>query len=412
MYFHEGVGYPVRASMLVRQLVDEHDPRYGVGSMSCSVYDTAWVAMIAKTTEGKTQWLFPSSFQCLLDQQQHDGGWQESGSDFDSILSSLAALLALCRHLAKPRQLDEGLENLNHRISRAVYYLESKFSRWNAESVSPNSDSQQLVRKLLQMLQREGVEFDFPEKVLIIRAMDSRKLQNKQAALYGKASRATTYALEGLVGEIDFDRVSQHKVFGSMMASPASTAAYLMNCSSWDDEAESYLNHIVYGGNQKSNGGVPAKFPTTVFEITAVIMTLIENGFTYNELGARKLENAAGFLQECLKLDSGITGFAPHVESDADNTARAISTLCLLGQTVSPQGLIDRYETREYFKTYTQDRGPSFRTNCLVLKAFLDLLPSSNDYVTQIEKIVRFLCDCWWTTNGQIEDSSVCQIPF
>ena len=96
---------------------------------------------------------------------------------------------------------------------------------------------------------------------------------------------------------------------------------------------------------------------------------------------------------------------APYVESDADNTARAISTLSLLGRTCSPRGLIIRYETREFFKTYTQDRNPNLRTNCLVLKALLDIFPQNQEQMPQIETTVKFISNCWWTTNGQAEDS-------
>ena len=122
-------------------------------------------------------------------------------------------------------------------------------------------------------------------------------------------------------------------------------------------------------------------------------------------LGERHLKSAGAFLSDCLAIESGVTGFAPYVESDADNTARAISTLCLLKKPVSPSGLLIRYETREHFKTYTQDRTPSFRTNCLVLKALLDLVPENRDQTSQIEKCVKFITNCWWTTNGQVEDT-------
>lgn len=68
--------------------------------------------------------------------------------------------------------------------------------------------------------------------------------------------------------------------------------------------------------------------------------------------------------------------------------------------------MIVRYETREYFKTYTQDRNPNFGTNCLVLKALLDLLPGNSEQMPQIETTVRFITNFWWTANGQIEDNS------
>lgn len=394
--------------MLIRQLIDEHDPKYGTGSMTCSIYDTAWVSMIAKPANGQKRWLFPSSFQYLLDHQQHDGGWKTNSSDIDGILNSLASLLAFCRHIANPYQLEAGLADLRYRKTRAIYFLEISFSYWDVESTATHPGFQPLVAKLLYLLQQEGIQFSFPGKELFLQIKENKRQDYSEAALYGSVRTAATCSLEGRVGDIDFDRIAQHKICGSMMASPASTAAYLMNCSTWDDEAEAYLSHIVSVGDRKSTGGVPTKFPTTVFEVTGLVAILLENGFSQKDLGTRTLKSTAEFLQDCLQLESGVTGFAPYVESDADNTAKAISALCLLGKTASPQGLIICYETREYFKTYTQDRSPSFRTNCHVLKALLDLLPNNSEQMPQIEKVVNFLCNCWWTTNGQIEDQLVC----
>lgn len=151
----------------------------------------------------------------------------------------------------------------------------------------------------------------------------------------------------------------------------------------------------------QNNGSAPTKIFMQALSI------LLNNGFSPEDLGVRHLASAAEFLESCLALESGVTGFAPYVDSDADNTARAISTLARLGKPHSAQGLIIRYETREFFKTYTQDRSPSFRTNCLVLKAFLDLVPSNRDeQITQITKTVKFITNTWWTTNGLIEDDT------
>ena len=405
MYLHSNADYSGRASTLVGQLVNNHDPNYGVGSLTCSVYDTAWVAMVIKNINGQRRWLFPSSFQYLMSHQQQDGGWQTSRSDLDGILNTLAALLAYCKHLRHPLQLTPP-EDLILRKDRAIYFLETQFSKYHIES-TVTATSQPFFSRLLQMLEQENIHFTFPGKDSLVHERGRKTPNQSLAALYGNTRISAAHQLESRVGEIDFDRVSQHKICGSMMASPAATAAYLMSCTAWDDEAEAYLHHIVSIGDSKSVGGVPSKFPTTVFEVTHVISTFLENGFTPQDLGVQVLDKAAGFLHDCLQLESGVTGFAPYVEPDADNTAQAISTLCLLGRSVSPQGLINQYESHENFKTYTQDGNASFSTNCQILQSLLDLLPANPQLIPQIEKCVRYICSVWWTTNGQVEDHSV-----
>jgi hypothetical protein len=94
-------------SRLVCDILDFHDERYGMGTMTCSVYDTAWVANVYKTVGGIPQYLFPSSFFAILRAQSEDGGWvgHFSGETEytrrsplnlpDSILSTMASLYAL-----------------------------------------------------------------------------------------------------------------------------------------------------------------------------------------------------------------------------------------------------------------------------------------------------------------------------
>ncbi|KAG8529713.1 uncharacterized protein KY384_005194 [Bacidia gigantensis] len=392
--------------MLVRQLVDEHDPKYGVGSMTWSPYDTAWVSMVAKSVDGKTQWLFPSAFEHLLQNQHNDGGWHTSSYDTDSIFNTLAATLALAKHIAAPFQLRQpAIDDLKHRQIRAIYYLETRLSQWEAPSASSNR-SEIIVVKLLQLLAAEGIEFRFSEQETLYELDRISRAKFDSSLFHSTVRSAAAQFLEGFVGDVDFDRVSQHRISGSIMASPAATAAYLMNSSTWDQEAEQYLAHILNMGSERPTGAVPSQYPTTISEITQPLTILLANGFKAEELGLSQLESAADFLESCLAIDSGVIGTAPYMESEADSTAKTISALCQLGRLPSPQSLIVRFETRDYFKTYTGDRATNFRTNCLTLKALLDLIPSNSEQGAQIEKTVRWITDFWWSSNGRLHDNS------
>jgi hypothetical protein len=76
--------------------------------------------------------------------------------------------------------------------------------------------------------------------------------------------------LEGFIGLVDFKNLRHQSTLGSMLASPSSTAAYLIHNPIWDQEAEAYLRHVVLKGSGKGSGGVPSTFPTTVFELAWV----------------------------------------------------------------------------------------------------------------------------------------------
>lgn len=89
--------------------------------------------------------------------------------------------------------------------------------------------------------------------------------------LYEMAPVALLHSLEAFHGwtaeDFDVRKVKHHMVRGSMMASPAATASYLIKTPEWDDEAEAYLRLVIECGDGKGIGGVPSAWPSTNFEI-------------------------------------------------------------------------------------------------------------------------------------------------
>lgn len=102
---------------------------------------------------------------------------------------------------------------------------------------------------------------------------------------------------------------------------------------------------------------------------------------------------------------------APNIGSDADDTAKTILTLSLLGQSISPASMLDAYEKDQHFATYQAERNPSFSANCNILNALLHV-GNPDKYVPQIEKAVRFLCEFWWQSDSSIIDKWVLHIKF
>ena len=91
---------------------------------------------------------------------------------------------------------------------------------------------------------------------------------------------------------------------------------------------------------------------------------------------------------------------------DADDTAKALLFLRLLGLPACPDSLISKFESHDHFLTFGIERNPSVSTNAHVLMALLHMENNSR-YIFQIEKCVRFLCHAWWESDGFLQDKWV-----
>jgi hypothetical protein len=265
-----------QALSLVQQSGRGYDTKHAHGSMSCAAYDTAWVSLIKKSVTGTMQWLFPESFRFLVDHQESDGSWGRQTSAIDKILNTAAALLSLIRHQKEPLQLWDVIYswNLEKRIEHATQSLQHQLVEWDVTSTT-HVGFEIIVPALLDLLSGEGILFSFAAREPLLRAR-ATKLKHFDPALllYGKNQSTLLHSLEAFTGRIDYDKVVHHKVNGSFMASPSSTAAYLMSVSKWDDEAEDYLRHVISSGPGCGQGSVPSAYPSSNFEYSWVSSTL------------------------------------------------------------------------------------------------------------------------------------------
>lgn len=263
------------ARSLIKRLCESHHGQYGLSTTSCQVYDTAWVAMVGKTTGSTKKWLFPESFHYLLKTQSDDGSWgTHPATKTAGILDTAAALLALLKHLKEPLQIHDVPSNdIRRRIGRASNSLRAQLATWDDVSETNHIGVEIIVPSLLAYLEKEDARlaFDFPCKKVLKRMNEEKLSRFRPESLYGNKPSSAIHSLEAFLGKIDFDRVSHHLFNGSMLASPSSTAAYLIEASHWDDEAEKYLRHIGEAGSGHGDGGIPGTFPTTHFEISWVV---------------------------------------------------------------------------------------------------------------------------------------------
>lgn len=244
-------------------------------TFSPAVYDTAWLSMVHKKTEVQIDWKFPACFDVLLQNQREDGTWGVEASPVDGILNTLAALLALLtrRNLSLSDPMEEIA--LSWRIEKAQTGLQSLLQRWNIDD-TVHVGFEILVPSLLRQVGKYGIRFEFSNQRRLEQLYASKFKRFKPALVYSERQTTLLHSLEALIDLIDFDHVGHHcneqiGIFGS----PASTAAYLLNCSRWDERAEKYLDTVVkaYG----SCGGVPSAFPTCIFEISWVRLSLMSS---------------------------------------------------------------------------------------------------------------------------------------
>ncbi|PQE28126.1 ent-kaurene synthase protein [Rutstroemia sp. NJR-2017a BBW] len=243
--------YHKEAAEIIAVLADSCSEAQLIGSMSTSTYDTAWVSIVSKPDGAELRWLFPESFQIVLDSQSLDGGWNGPGSETDTILNSLAAPLVLCRHHTAPTHTNgNNPPDLLSRISK---------DQVGFEIISPS---------IINSLRSFGICLYEPPVLLSLQAQKLRGFYWN--LLYGSRQLALLHSLEAFDSLIDFDRLSHHMRNGSFLGSPSSTAAYLMNSSVWSIEAEQYLQPVFQKGTGQSSGKFPSAFPSANFELSWV----------------------------------------------------------------------------------------------------------------------------------------------
>ncbi|KAK4163962.1 hypothetical protein QBC43DRAFT_318479 [Cladorrhinum sp. PSN259] len=379
---------------LIDELTGRLDKGEPIGSFSPSIYDTAWLARI-RTRDTPSHWLFPQSFIFLLRTQEPDGGWSGNGSQIDGILSTLASLVALKEHHAthvEPQIVngfhpEDGLEEC---ITKAENILSTRLQQWDVEA-TVHVGFEVVVPALLNALEIDhGTKFDFHgrQKLLSLNRQKLSKLRPE--IVYGPQITTLVHSLEALVGCIDFDRVAHHlDQHGSMLASPASTAAYLMHSNKWDDRAEAYLRTVVSSGSGAGSGGVPGAFPSATFELSWILSTLLKATPSLAELP--QALQIGQYLKDQLDSHGGVVGWDTALLEDADDTAKVLLSCSLLGLPSSPKRMIDKFEGPDHFRTYQYERNGSFSTNCNVLTALLHSQTPA-DYLKQIIKVTKFSC--------------------
>ncbi|KAL9035594.1 MAG: hypothetical protein Q9214_006506, partial [Letrouitia sp. 1 TL-2023] len=354
-----------------------------------------WVSMIRKTEGGVQTWLFPEAFDFILKRQHLDGGWQsfpllpgELTSGIDGIVNTMAAILALKTRIAAS---SDDVQKIAVRVSRAVTALHRMLQSWDFNSTDTVA-FEVIVPAHLEMLEEHGLTFQFDARALLIKSYQERMGKFRPEFLYGKELTSLLYCMEAFIGKVNFDRVAHHKVAGSMLTSPSSTAAYLMNSSQWDNEAESYLRNAIV------DGSFPEVYTTRIFEVTWAMEALME-AFSRETVISHEAQQIGDFLQSTFHSENGLVGWTPDALDESDDTSNVIYVLNYLGRPTSPNAMIRRYESSDKFRCFAMERNPSPSANAHILKALLSA-QKPRLYLDQIVKAATYICDCWWKSDA------------
>ncbi len=141
-----------------------------------------------------------------------------------------------------------------------------------------------------------------------------------------------------------------------------------------------------------------------------------------NSLDEHATQQLAWLLERVLKEEGGTLGFgilepvsqtisgtdyanlAPGILADADDTAKAILTLSIIGRNTNPQKMITEFDTGVHFRTYRGERNSSFSANCNVLHALLHI-ENPERYRSQILRAAEYICEAWCA--GDVKDKWV-----
>lgn len=123
-----------------------------------------------------------------------------------------------------------------------------------------------------------------------------------------------------------------------------------------------------------------------------MLSSMLSSGFDADDFDPESLSRISTFLQETMKLKNGTIGFAPGLLPDADDTARTLMTLQLLGKRPDFAPMNQAFETNDHFRTYDFERNPSFSANCNVLIA-LTCINDADQYAMQINKTLKFVLE-------------------
>jgi halimadienyl-diphosphate synthase len=341
-----------RVGLAARQLLGTvlHQPW---GKVSASIYETGRLVALAPWLPGHA-----ARVGFLAASQHPDGSWGRCADGYQWV-PTLSATEATLTESERP-QLPGQREQLRQRAARGLRALAALGDR--AGAALPDTPAIEIiVPALLGALNRRlsgdgaaGPVLSLPE------GAEPRTLAAVSAHLgAGLDIPVKLHHCLEVLGRLGAGGRSIRPVVpGTVGASPAATAAWLVDRGVPDPVAMRYLQAVT----AEHGGPAPSVVPITNFERAWVVSGLLGAGMEVAVPAALRVG-----LEASLRADgtNGGAGLPP----DADTTAVSILALDLLGVRTDPDCLFG-YQAGDHFCTWPGERTASVSVNAHVLDAF------------------------------------------
>ena len=350
----------------------------GAGRMGGAAYDTAWVARASNA-------LRQPAVVWLLGHQHADGSWGGTiEHTYDRVLSTLAAVVALA---SRPESRGAHAS----RIERGCRYLERAMWRLPGDPRPEPVAFELIAPRLIADARQLGLAApDLPPEVAR-RALNAPH-NGRELDVYSPAV-AASFSLEMLGEGLDPSRGARLLgATGSIAASPAATAAFLLHGPS--RPAEQYL---ALAAASTPDGSLPTVYPFDLFETAWVLFN-----FAIGQVAVAHCPAAFGRLTQAWCL--GRVGWSSDVPiQDADDLAVVFTLLDAAGLAPDPRRF-EPYEREGHFATLPMEHTPSVSTNAHVLHALWRAaeFPARTRWIQKIRAYLRDTqqpdgswCDKW-----------------
>ncbi|KAK8635898.1 hypothetical protein V6N13_004611 [Hibiscus sabdariffa] len=289
------------------------------GEISCSAYDTAWVALI-EDVNGSGSPQFPSTLQWIANNQLPDGSWGDAHIfvAHDRLINTLACVVALKTWNIHPDKYQKGVEFFKENISK----LENE----NAEHMPIGFEV--AFPSLLEVARTLNVEVPYDSPVFqdIYESRDL-KLTKIPKEIMHSVPTTLLHSLEGMSG-LDWEKLLKLRCpDGSFLFSPSSTAFAFMQTK--DENCLEYLTNIV----QRFNGGVPNVYPVDLFEHIWAIDRLQRLGIS--RYFKPEIKQCIDYVYRHVHIATWICWARNTRVQDIDDTAMGFRLLRLHGYDVS-----------------------------------------------------------------------------